>query len=302
MSTTHPTLRAQTFTTSGTATIDARLNAASFDLVATEPGAEAAAATSSGAVPLGAHEVRVEIEASGGRAEEMISRCVMEQRGDTVHIVVPKAATFFGAFTTVAVRVHAPAGSDLRVHSGSGDVVAMGRLGRTEVRGGSGDVRLELATSIEVRAGSGSVDLGTGDDVSVRSGSGRIRVDHIHSMGRLSAGSGGVEVDRAQGSLTVTSGSGSVVVRDFAGEANLRVGSGRLIIERAVEGQITLGSGSGSVRIGIPAGTAAHLDVSTGSGGVHSDLGPAQDGPGEDRTLFVRGRTGSGSVRIERAI
>ena len=59
--------------------------------------------------------------------------------------------------------------------------------------------------------------------------------------------------------------------------------------------------GSGEVGVGIAEGTAAQLDLRTGSGSVRNSL-QAADGPADgDETLVVRAHTGSGDVVVQRA-
>jgi hypothetical protein len=64
---------------------------------------------------------------------------------------------------------------------------------------------------------------------------------------------------------------------------------------------VSVQTGSGEVVVGIAEGTAAQLDLRTGSGDVRNSLTPS-DGPADgDETLVVHARTGSGDVIVARA-
>jgi hypothetical protein len=66
-------------------------------------------------------------------------------------------------------------------------------------------------------------------------------------------------------------------------------------------GVISAQTSSGDVEVGIAEGTAARLDLTTGSGVLTNQLEPS-DGPADgDDTLIVHVRTGSGDVDIHRS-
>jgi hypothetical protein len=69
-----------------------------------------------------------------------------------------------------------------------------------------------------------------------------------------------------------------------------------------MRGSISVSTSSGEVGVGIAEGTAARLDLTTGSGVVTNLLEPA-DGPAEgDDTLLIQVRTASGDIDIHRAV
>ncbi|HET7664803.1 MAG TPA: hypothetical protein VFK56_01695, partial [Mycobacterium sp.] len=77
--------------------------------------------------------------------------------------------------------------------------------------------------------------------------------------------------------------------------------SGDVTVATAVNGGVSVRTASGQVVVGIAEGTAARLDLRTGSGEVRNSLAPS-DGPAAgDQTLAVHARTGSGDIVIQRA-
>jgi hypothetical protein len=96
-------------------------------------------------------------------------------------------------------------------------------------------------------------------------------------------------LQRRDGRLDVVRGA----VRSRAGSGSVRVG--------AAHGDVDLTFGSGPITVGVPEGVAAHVDVTSGSGQVHSELPVEQAPRTSDRSISVRARTGSGEVRLRRA-
>jgi DUF4097 and DUF4098 domain-containing protein YvlB len=68
--------------------------------------------------------------------------------------------------------------------------------------------------------------------------------------------------------VVTKTGSGDVEVDRLGGTLLTKTGSGSLTIRRAVYGSAKAKGASGNISIGIEAGTAAWLDVSTVSGGA----------------------------------
>ena len=75
-----------------------------------------------------------------------------------------------------------------------------------------------------------------------------------------------------------------------------------MTVATAVRGAISAFTSSGEVGVGVAQGTAARLDLITGSGAV-TNLLESADGPADgDDTLLIHVRTGSGDIDIHRAV
>jgi DUF4097 and DUF4098 domain-containing protein YvlB len=99
----------------------------------------------------------------------------------------------------------------------------------------------------------------------------------------------------------LASASGSLTVGHLRGNLNAQTSSGDITVASAVNGHVCLLTASGEVSVGIPEGTAAQLDLRTGSGSVRNTVAPS-DGPADgDETLVVHSRTASGGVIVHRA-
>lgn len=174
------------------------------------------------------------------------------------------------------------------------DVTASTMKGSLDIDTGSGDVRVDgMDGTLNVDVGSGDVTLSNvrGDDLEVATGSGEVRGTGIGS-----------------GTLKIDTGSGGVSLDGLvAQEAAVDVGSGDVDLTWTTDpGSIDIDSGSGEVRIGLPANSGATVDLESSSGDINSDFeirtnhierdalrGAFGDGKG-----IVKVETGSGDITV----
>jgi hypothetical protein len=122
----------------------------------------------------------------------------------------------------------------------------------------------------------------------------------VHGSVQVRAGSGSAHFGEVTGALHCGFGSGSLDASVVRGTLHSRAGSGHVSVG-AVHGDVDVASGSGGFTLGVPAGVAARLDVTTGSGQLRSDL-PVEQAPAPGaRSITIRARTGSGDVHLVRA-
>jgi putative adhesin len=172
----------------------------------------------------------------------------------------------FGPRGAVEVRVEVPAGSSVLIKSGMGSVRSTGELGASHVKTGLGDINIESAAAV-----------------------------------RLTTGMGDVEIGRAVGEADLSTGSGDIRAGVLRGAAVLKNANGDVRVAEAVQGSVEARTGYGEIQVGIPDGTAAWLDLSTGYGQVRNGLdrsGPPE--PGEE-SVEVRAHSGYGDITINRA-
>ena len=215
---------------------------------------------------------------TGDGADEV----VVEQRGDEVHITAPpRLGGLFGGRNGLDVHVSLPTGSRVHTKLGSADLTAHGELGAVSVKTGSGSVRLEAVDGdADIHTGTGDVTLGS------------VERD-------LRVGSGSIQLGTVAAEVLAKTGSGNLRVREASGDAALRTGSGGIFVEKASRGQLVAKTGSGDVRVGIPAGVPVWTDIQSGSGQVHNGLqGVGEPAEGQEY-LELRAKTGSGSVYLE---
>jgi DUF4097 and DUF4098 domain-containing protein YvlB len=220
-------------------------------------------------------ETRVVV--TGRHADEV----EVSQHGREIRVVPPRRRTgFLGGDDRVDIHVTLPLGSDLAIRTGSGDVTAEGPVGSAQVKTGSGDVDLEQVC----------------EELQVKCGSGDVRIGEVQSAASVSTGSGDVEIGRNRGPAVVKTGSGDVRFREASTEVSMMTGSGDLVLDTVRAGRFHAKGASGSIHVGIPAGTPVWTDISTLSGRIHSDIeGSGEPAEGAEH-VELRASTVSGDV------
>jgi len=238
-------------------------------------------------------ESRVEI--TGRHADEVD----VTLEGRDLRIVAPRRRTgFLSEDSHLFVTITVPTASDLAVRTGSADLGVIGEIGESHVKSGSGGVRLDvLSGPNSTETGSGDVEIEEARSAArIKCGSGDVTVRHAGSSTAVSTGSGDVQIGTSEGSAVIKTGSGDVRVVEASGDLSLTTGSGDLQIDTARRGKFSAKGASGSVHVGIPAGTPIWTDVSTVSGRIHHNVeGVGQPGEGDDY-VELRATTVSGDV------
>jgi DUF4097 and DUF4098 domain-containing protein YvlB len=253
----------------------------------------------SGGVTLHTDETdQTSVDVNGRNADAVI----VEQRGDEIVVIARQGrGGFFGSSGDLDVHVSLPHFSKVTTKLGSADLRAMGRLGQSMIRSGSGDVEIEdVDGDLVVESGSGDlgVDRITGD-LRVKSGSGDVTVQRVAGDASIATGSGDVELETAGGAVEVKSGSGDLRVREAQQDVALSTASGDLVVDRMSRGQLAAKNVSGDITVGIPAGIPVWTDITSMTGSVRSDLeGAGEPDAGEDY-VELRARTVSGDVYLE---
>ncbi len=177
------------------------------------------------------------------------SKLTVEQRGPVVTVASEKRG--FLSAGSVNVTVEVPPGCNVLANVVSADVFCQPPLGRLEVNSASGDIRFANAEELNAKTASGDVH---GTDIGGRctfvSASGDIHLGTIEGRSEISTASGDVHISDVSAQLTASTMSGDIYIRRFAGD------------------DLKSKSLSGSVRLGIPAGTSVELDATTRSGDI----------------------------------
>ena len=237
-------------------------------------------------------ETHVELTASNEAGEELIrdSRIELRDGGgrQVVFVEVPERKGWgitWGRGPEVRIRVRCPHGAGLEVATASADVSARGRFGGTGVKTASGDVEIE-------HAGNGAV---------IKTASGDVTIESVAGAADVHTVSGDQQLEQVDGIATLRSVSGDIEVRDARGDVHSNSVSGDHQFD-AVAGDVQAQSVSGDVRIGVRRGLRVHVDATTVSGSMSSELDLDNAAPAsEGRVIEIRAKTVSGDVRIVRA-
>ncbi len=207
----------------------------------------------------------------------------------------------FGKPGSIDVEITLPAGSELRAEAGIASVHVSGTLGRCRVKTGVGDVHLDDTGPLDLATSSGAVTVGavTGS-ASVSTASGALQVGRIDGAATVKNSNGETRIGAVTGDLRVQAANGSVLVDRAGGDVTATSANGDVRVGEVGVGSVSLKTAMGELEVGIPAGTAAHLDVHTQFGNVVNRLdAAAAPAPGEP-TVEVRARTSYGDIVIRR--
>lgn len=186
---------------------------------------------------------------------------------------------------SVDVTIELPAGSQLQGDAGVAAFHCAGRLGACRVKTGVGDITMDrLAGPADISTSTGELHLGQIDGSAViKNANGDCWVGEITGDLRAHTSNGDISVGRAGAGVAASSAYGDVRISEIT------------------RGSASLKTSFGEIEIGIRAGTAARLDVSTKFGRVLNDLAAAE-GPGaSDETAEVHASTSYGDILIRRS-
>ena len=239
---------------------------------------------------------------------------VTEMQGDTLVVDVRPGNRLTGAFgrvPSVSLRVALPPGARVETSVVSGDIVVTGVQGDLTLRTLSGNVRAErVAGDLRVSSSSGDVHIRDHrGPLVVETTSGAIRAEGPLTDPRLSTVSGNIEVQGGHSNLAARTISGAVAVRaDDAVSLTIDSTSGDIVFEGplASNSASVINTISGDVRVRLTSSANLHLDVTTTSGDLKSDLPLADVAPERRRLSAIIGpgtanltiTTTSGDVEI----
>jgi lia operon protein LiaG len=236
-----------------------------------------------------------------GRDRERGRRVYVKSRGE-------------GVRAHADVRVLVPAGKEIGVFIGIGDLAASDVNGDIRLDASSGHVTADrMRGSLLVDTGSGNVEVSDveGTELNIDTGSGDVRVTTANSENiTIDTGSGNVTgTGLTATDLSVDTGSGSIELTSVrASRLNMDTGSGDVDVELESDtNDIVVDTGSGNITIAVPSGFGSAVNLSTSSGDVETDLEiqvtrrnqehlVGRIGDGQGRMTI---ETGSGNVRLK---
>lgn len=151
-------------------------------------------------------------------------------------------------------------------------------------------VLVPRGAQVKIATGNGDVSVErVGGDVNAATGNGRVRVDGTDGTVRVSTGNGDVDVRGAKAPVRVSTGNGRVTVTTTEGPVEARTGNGDIDVTMSqlkAREDMAFHTGSGHVRVTLPAGYNGEVDATTGNGEVRTDF-----------DIKVRGRLNPNRVR-----
>ncbi|MET8330459.1 DUF4097 family beta strand repeat-containing protein [Streptomyces sp. NPDC005181] len=213
----------------------------------------------------------------------------------------PKS-NLFGRTGTVDVTVELPTGSRIDMSGAWTQVLGQGRLGEVRVKTSSGDVRLDTTGPLKLTASHGSITVDRVEGMAeITTSSGSLRVGLIDGPAVLKNSHGTTTVGAATGELRVSGANGDIEIRRAEDSVTATTAHGTLRVDDVARGTVQLETSYGAIEVGIREGTAAWLDVSSGSGQVRNTLTASETPEKTEDTVKIRARTRHGNIDVRRA-
>ncbi|MFE6281049.1 DUF4097 domain-containing protein [Streptomyces sp. NPDC057877] len=214
----------------------------------------------------------------------------------------PKQRYLVGRTGTVDVTVELPTGSRVDMTGAWAQVLGEGRLGEVRVKTSSGDVRLDTTGPLHLTASHGSITVDRVEGTAqITTSSGSMRVGLLDGSAVLKNSHGTTTVDAATGDLRVNGANGDIEIRRAEASVTATTAHGTLRVGEVARGSVQLETSYGAIEVGIREGTAAWLDVSSGSGQVRNTLTASDTPEKTEDTVEVRARTRYGNIDVLRA-
>lgn len=219
----------------------------------------------------------------------------------TLTVRTPKP-NLFGRTGTVDVTVELPTGSRIDMTGAWVQVLGEGRLGEVRVKISSGDVRLDTTGPLKLTASHGSITVDRVEGMAeITTSSGSLRAGHVAGPAVLKNSHGTTTVGVASGELRVSGANGDIEIRRAEDSVTATTAHGTLRVDDVARGTVQLETSYGAIEVGVREGTAAWLDVSSGSGQVRNTLAVSEPPEKTEDTVKVRARTRYGNIDVRRA-
>lgn len=187
---------------------------------------------------------------------------------------------------TSTLEVHVPEGSRLEIESFAGSIAVSDVKGTVRAENVNGD--------ITVSGASGEVDVQTvNGSLEVSAPARRVHAESVNGSVTVKGASGEIEASTVNGGLLVSGGTFT------HGHLETVNGTVRFEGDLARTAVLDADSVSGAVELSLPATVAADFTLSTFSGTIENDLGPAldpasgRDNPSEKELSFTTGAGGA---------
>ncbi|WP_405977571.1 DUF4097 family beta strand repeat-containing protein [Streptomyces sp. NBC_00158] len=220
----------------------------------------------------------------------------------TLGIRTPKQRNSLRRPGTVDVTVELPAGSDVEMTGAWTQVLGEGRLGEVRAKTSAGDVRLDTTGPLRLTASHGSITVDRVEGpAEITTSSGSMRVGLVNGPGVLKNSHGSTTVGAATGELRVSGAHGDIDIRRAEDSVTATTAHGTLRVGEVARGSVHLETGYGTIEVGVREGTAAWLDVNSGSGQVRNTLTATGAPEDAEETVRIRARTRHGNIDVLRA-
>jgi hypothetical protein len=206
----------------------------------------------------------------------------------------------FGKSGSIDLELLLPAGSELHGEAAVAAFRSAGRLGATRIKTSTGDIRLEETGPADLHTASGAIEVRSITGPATVAATGELRLGTVDGDAVVKNSNGHSRITAVTGDLKARAANGDIVVGHAGANVTASSANGDVRIGEVTRGTVSLKTANGEVEAGIPAGTAAYLDLHTQFGTVHHRLdtaGPPEPG---QQSVEVRARNSYGDIIIRR--
>jgi hypothetical protein len=233
-----------------------------------------------------------------------VQQLAVEYTTGQLSIVAPKRWSIIGPGNdSIVVTIELPAGSTVGGEIAFGNVRGTGRLGDTRIKSSYGELAFDELGAADLKTSSGDIAIGASTgDFELTTSNGGIRADILDGSGSAKTSNGEIAIGEVTGALQARASYGGIRV-DYAGpETFAKIAYGNLHIGEVVEGSVKLEGNGGDIKVGVPEGTAAWLDVNSAKGFVRNELTAGTAPQPGDKTVEIRARVTWGDIVIHRPV
>jgi len=234
----------------------------------------------------------------------LVQQIGVEHSADRLEIIAPKRWSILGPGNdSVVITIELPTDSRVGGEIAFGNVRGTGRLGDIQIKSSYGELSFDEVGAAELKTSSGDIAIGVATgDFELTTSNGGIRADILDGSGSVKTSNGEISVGEVTGALQARASYGGIRI-DYAGtETFAKIAYGNLHIGEVVEGSVKLEGNGGDIKVGVPEGTAAWLDVNSAKGFVRNELNAGSAPQPGDKTVEIRARVTWGDIVIHRPV
>ncbi|MDF3149805.1 MULTISPECIES: DUF4097 family beta strand repeat-containing protein [unclassified Streptomyces] len=213
-----------------------------------------------------------------------------------------KERRMIGPSGVTDVTVELPTGSRVEMTGSWAQLLGEGRLGEVRVKTSTGDVRLDTTGPLQLTVSHGSMTVDRVEGkAEITTSSGSVRVGLVDGPAVLKNSHGNTTVGTVTGELRMSGANGGIDIACAEASVIGTTTNASLRVAEVSSGDVQLETSNGSIEVGIRAGTAAWLDVSSNRGQVRNTLTASEAPEQTEGTVKVRARTNWGNIDVFRA-
>jgi len=212
-----------------------------------------------------------------------------------------RSLSLFGKPGSIDVEVLVPAGSHLHGNASIANFTGHGTFGDVRIKTSVGDVTVERTGPLDLTTSTGDLKVtAVAGPASVSTSSGALTVGEVTGDAVIKNSNGDIRVGTVTGDLKVQASNGDITVGQTGADVTATTANGSVRVGQVTRGSVSVKSSFGELEVGVPAGTAAYLDLHTQFGNVHNRLDAATAPAEGEEKVEVRARTAYGDIVIRR--